>query len=97
MEVFKKTIDSSIIVYNEDGEEQQVKLATDISASDITYGEDSDGQKVLNFSLSFKYPEELFSGSIPAVTIKLKINGNVTDSYIGIPKSIFKERAKDEE
>ena len=97
MEVFKKTIDSSIIVYTEDGEERQVKLATDINTSDITYGEDSDGQKVLNFSLSFKYPEELFSGSIPAVTIKLKVNGNVTDSYIGIPKSIFKERAKDEE
>jgi len=94
MEVFKKTIDSSIIVYNQDGVEKQVKLADNISTTDITYGEDAEGKKVLNFGLSFKYPPELFSGSIPVITIKLSINGNVTDSYIGIPKSIFKERAK---
>jgi Tfp pilus assembly protein PilN len=95
MEVFKKTIDSSIIVYNEDGTEKQVKLASDISTTDISYGEDSEGKKVLNFSLSFKYPPELFSADIPVVTIKLSINGNVTDSYIGIPKSIFQERAEE--
>jgi len=95
MEVFKKTIDSSIIVYTQDGTEKQVKLATDISTTDIGYGEDAEGRKVLNFSLSFKYPPELFSAAIPVITIKLSVNGNVTDSYIGIPKSIFKERAEE--
>ncbi|MES2631113.1 MAG: hypothetical protein V4611_04085 [Patescibacteria group bacterium] len=95
MEVFKKTIDSSIIVYNTDGEETQVKLASDISTTDVSYGENSNGQKVLRFTLSFKYPEELFSADIPVLTIKLSIDGNVTDSYLGIPKSIFTERAKD--
>ena len=95
MEVFKKTIYSSVIVYNEDGTEKQVKLATDISTADISYGEDSDGVKVLRFNLSFKYPPELFSAKIPVLIIKLSINGNVTDSYLGIPKSIFTERAKD--
>ena len=97
MEVFKKTIDSSVIVYNLDGEEQQVKLASDISTTDISYGENPDGAKVLRFTISFKYPEELFSAKIPVPTIKLSINGNVTDSYLGIPKSIFAERAKDVE
>jgi Tfp pilus assembly protein PilN len=95
MEVFKKTIDSSVIVYNEDGTEKQVKLATDISTADISYGENSDGVKVLRFNLSFKYPPELLSATVPVITIKLSINGNVTDSYLGIPKSIFTERAKD--
>lgn len=95
MEVFKKTIDSSIIIFNQDGIEQQVDLASDISTTDVSYGENSDGQKVLRFSLSFVYPEELFSSEIPVITIKLKIDGNVTDSYLGIPKSIFTERAKD--
>jgi Tfp pilus assembly protein PilN len=95
MEVFKKTIDSSVIVYNEDGTEKQVKLASDISTADISYGEDSDGVKVLRFNLSFKYPPELLSATVPVITIKLSINGNVTDSYLGIPKSIFTERAKD--
>jgi len=95
MEVFKKTIDSSVMVYNENGEEKQVKIASEISTSDIGYGENSEGQKVLRFTLTFKYPEELFSAKIPAITIKLSINGNVTDSYLGIPKSIFTDPAKD--
>jgi Tfp pilus assembly protein PilN len=95
MEVFKKTIDSSIIVTNVDGTEQNIKLASEISTTDISYGENPEGQKVLRFTLSFKYPEELFSAKTPGITIKLSINGNVTDSYLGIPKSIFTERAKD--
>jgi Tfp pilus assembly protein PilN len=95
MEVFKKTIDSSIIVYTQDNNDKQVKLASNISTTDISYGENSDGQKVLRFTLSFKYPDELFSAKIPLITIKLSIDGNVTDSYLGIPKSIFTDRAKD--
>jgi len=95
MEVFKKTIDSSVIVYTENGEEKQVKLASEISTTDVSYGANSDNQKVLRFTLSFKYPEELFSAKTPNPTIKLSINGNVTDSYLGIPKSIFTERTKD--
>ena len=95
MEVFKKTIDSSVIVYTENGEEKQVKLASDISTTDISFGANADNQKVLRFTLSFKYPEELFSAKTTSPTIKLSINGNVTDSYLGIPKSIFTERAKD--
>ncbi|MDB5180642.1 MAG: hypothetical protein JWO54_401 [Candidatus Saccharibacteria bacterium] len=95
MEVFKKTIDSSVIVYNEDGAEKTIDLASDISTTDISYGENSDGQKVLRFTISFKYPEELFSAKTPVVTIKLSIDGNVTDSNLGIPKSIFTQRAKD--
>lgn len=97
MEVFKKTIDSSVIIYNQDGTEKQAKLASDISTTDISYGENPDGLKVLRFTLTFKYPEELFSAKIPLLTIKLSIDGNVTDSYLGIPKSIFTERAKDVE
>ncbi len=95
MEVFKKTIDSAIIVFTQDGTEQQVKLATDISTSDISFGEDATGTKVVRFTLSFTYAKELFSPNIPAIVIKLNVNGNVTDSYLGIPKSIFAERAKD--
>ena len=97
MEVFKKTINSSVIIYNQDGTEKQAKLASDISTTDISYGENPDGLKVLRFTLTFKYPEELFSAKIPLLTIKLSIDGNVTDSYLGIPKSIFTERAKDVE
>ena len=95
MEVFKKTIESTLIVYTEDGTESQMKLASDISTTDISYGENASGQKLLRFTISFKYPPELLSAKVPVLTFKLSINGNVTDSYLGIPKSIFTERAKD--
>ena len=96
MEVFKKTLDSSVIMVTQsDGTQQQVKLANSINTTDISYGENADSQKVLRFTLSFKYPDELFSATNPGLTIKLSVNGNVTDSYLGIPKSIFTQPAKD--
>lgn len=95
MEVFKKTLASSVIVYVEDGKEKQITVAKDISISDVSYGENSEGQKVLRFALSFKYSPELFAANIPSPAIKLSVGGNVTDSYLGIPKSVFTDRAKD--
>ena len=95
LEVFKKTIDGAVITYKIDDEEQQTRLATQISTSDVSFGEDSTGAKVLRFTLSFVYPEELFSPSIPGVVVKLTNQGNVTDSYLGLPKSIFVQRAGD--
>lgn len=98
MEVFKKTLDSAIVVYTDkDNEKHEVKLAESLNSSEVSYGENSNGDKVLLFSISFEYPEELFSPSVKDVTIKLSINGNVTDSYLGVPRSIFTERAKEVE
>jgi len=93
MEVFKKTISNTTVQYVEDGETKNVPLAADISTSDISYGEDADGRKVLRFTLSFQYPVELLSPKSSNVAFKLNVNGNVTDSYLGIPR--FAERAKD--
>jgi hypothetical protein len=95
LEVFKKTIDGAVITYKIDDEELQTDLATEISTSDVSFGEDSTGAKVLRFTLSFVYPEELFSPTIPGVVVKLTNQGNVTDSYLGLPKSIFVQRADD--
>lgn len=97
MEVFKKTLDNAVVTYTEPDttETKTVKLATDISVTDTSYGANADNVKVLRFVLTFKYPEELFSPTIAGVTVKLNINGNVTDSYLGLPKSIFEERAAD--
>lgn len=95
MEVFKKTLDSTVVLYNKDGEQEEVKLATDISTTNISYGENSNGNKVVRFTVTYAYPEELFSPEVTDVTFKFSVNGNVTDSYLGIPKSLFTERAKD--
>lgn len=95
MEVFKKTLDSAIVTYTEADETLTVPLASNVNTTDISYGKDSQGQRVVRFTVTFTYPEELFSPTIPGVTIRLSIDGNVTDSYLGIPKSIFTERAGD--
>jgi Tfp pilus assembly protein PilN len=95
LEIFKKTIDGAVITYKQDNEDQEVKLASSISTSDIGYGEDASGAKVLRFTLRFVYAEELFSPTIPGIVIKLTNAGNVTDSYLGLPKSIFTQRATD--
>lgn len=95
MEVFKKTLASAAIEYKDGDDTQLVDLASDISTGDISYGEDSSGKKVLRFVLTFTYPEELFSPSVSNPSFKLRLDGNVTDSYLGIPKGLFTERAKD--
>lgn len=93
MEVFKKTIENTIFQYTVDGETKTLPLASNISTGDISYGEDADGNKVLRFTIGFDYPAELLSPKSSQPTFKLNINGNVTDSYLGIPR--FAERAKD--
>ena len=95
LEIFKKTVDGAVITYNDGSEDKEVKLASSISTSDISYGEDASGAKVLRFTLRFVYAQELFSPTVPSLTIKLINQGNVTDSYLGIPKSIFAPRAAD--
>jgi hypothetical protein len=93
MEVFKKTLENTTIQYVQDGETKTVPLAANISTSDTSYGEDADERKVFRFTLSFDYPAELLSPMSKQVSFKININGNVTDSYLGIPH--FTERAKD--
>lgn len=101
MEVFKKTVSSAIIKTvnasddNSDNSSDLIYLASDIDTADVSYGEDANGNKVLRFSMSFTYADELFASTVDSVSIKLSINGNVTDSYLGLPKSVFTERAKD--
>ncbi|HEY8992660.1 MAG TPA: hypothetical protein VIM37_02310 [Candidatus Microsaccharimonas sp.] len=96
LEAFKKTIGAANVRYMDDSKAQQdVPLASALSISNISYGEDSTGKKVLRFTVSFTYADELFSPKVVNPTIVLINGGNVTDSYLGIPKSIFTDRAAD--
>lgn len=96
LEVFKKMIHGAQVQYNDnENKQQKVDLASNISTSDTSYGEDSSGNKVLRFTLSFDYAQELFSPSSDNVSVLISTNGNVTDSYLGVPTSIFTTRATD--
>ncbi|HEU5121809.1 MAG TPA: hypothetical protein VFT59_03105 [Candidatus Saccharimonadales bacterium] len=97
LEVFKKTIEATKFEYTQDGEKQSVALATSMNDSDRSYGEDASGAKVLRFTLSFTYPEELFSRTAQNATIVAPTKTNVTDSFLGVPQSLFTQRATDTE
>ena len=96
VEIFKKMIAAADISYIDvDGNAQEAAMASDISTSDTSYGEDSSGNKVLRFTISFVYDSALFSPDSSSLTIVITSTGNVTDSYLGVPTSIFAERASD--
>jgi hypothetical protein len=97
LETFKKTIGAANVRYKEDDEVIDTVLATDLSISNVSYGEDATGTKVLRFTVSFVYAQELLSPAVTNPTIVLINGGNVTDSYLGIPKSIFTDPAKNTE
>ncbi len=95
VEVFKKTIEGAKLKYDDiDEKPQEVTLASSISTSDTSYGEDSSGVKVLRFTLSFVYAQELFSPLSKNASIVIANKGNATDSYLGVPR-VFTDRATD--
>ncbi len=96
VEIFKKTIDGAKVKYvDSDGKTQMIALASAINTSNTSYGADSSGSKVLRFTIGFNYTPELFSSTLNNVSVVITTNGNVTDSYLGVPTSIFTDRAAD--
>ena len=93
VEIFKKTINGAVVKF--DGNDSGVALASNISTSNTSYGEDSSGAKVLRFTINFTYANELFSPESKDVSVVVTTQGNVTDSYLGVPKNLFTDRAKD--
>lgn len=95
-ELFKKTVLSTKMSYTDEADTKQtVPLTTEVSTSDISYGEDASGKKVLRFTMSFIYPDELFARSSKSAGIVRPDRQNVTDSYLRLPQSLFSERATD--
>lgn len=96
LEVFKKTIEGAKLKYTDSNKtKQEVALASSVSTNNTSYGEDSSGTKVLRFTLSFVYTPELFSIVSKNASVVIATDGDATDSYLGVPKSIFADRAKD--
>lgn len=96
VETFKKTVEGAKVEFlDADDKKQQVEMASNVDISNTSLGEDSSGAKVLRFTLTFEYAQELFSPDSKNVKVIITTDGNVTDSYLGIPKSIFADRATD--
>lgn len=95
LEVFKKTISATTFEFSSGGEKKTIPLAGSISDSDRSYGEDASGAKVLRFTLTFEYPEELLSRVSQGGVIVAPNQKNVTDSFVGVPQSLFTQKASD--
>lgn len=96
LENFKKTILNTSVQTRQGDEDTKVPLTTEIVAGDTSFGEDAQGGRVLRFTFSFVYPAELFAVSEHHVAV-ITPEGNidVTDSKLGVPSSLFRERAAD--
>lgn len=95
LEVFKKTITATTFEFSKDGEKQTVPLASEMSDSDRSYGDDASGAAVLRFTLTFVYPDELFTRTAKNATIVAPTRTNVTDSFLGVPNSLFTPKTND--
>lgn len=95
-DVLKKTITGTSISFQDsDSKKNTVPLADDVSMSELSYGEDSSGKKVLRFTLTFSYNDAFFARSSKDAIIIRPDRQNVTDSYLRLPESLFGERVSD--
>jgi hypothetical protein len=93
-ESLKKTILSTSVTYRDESNKTvTTPLTEDVSTSEMSYGEDATGKKVLRFTMSFTYADVFFARSSKDAVIIRPDMKNVTDSYLRIPQSLFGARA----
>jgi len=94
-DVLKKTIQATKLSYTEDDKTKTESLTNNVSISNLSYGEDTTGAKVLRFSIDFEYNKALFARSSKDAVIVRPDRQNATDSFKYLPESLFGTRASD--
>lgn len=97
-EVFRKTILHTNVTYQKEngGENRTDPLTTDVDLKDTSYGQDDTGAKVVRFTVSFKYLDNMFDNGIKNVVVAGPTGRtDVTDSATRVPDSMFSKAAAD--
>ncbi|MGK2896737.1 MAG: hypothetical protein ACSLEY_04010 [Candidatus Saccharimonadales bacterium] len=113
LETYNKTLAATWFGYTADGgtDRTAVQLASEIVFGGVGYARDPQGQRVLSFTVTFKYAPEFFQpsskngrlGDEKCVTGNdpgkdcADMSVNVTDSYVSIPRTLFETKATPEE
>jgi hypothetical protein len=95
-DTFKKTLINAQIEYKQSSDASvttKVPLASVVSLPETSYGIDSNGNRVLTFTIVFNYNTILLEPSISDVHITIVRTGNASDSYLGVPTSLFSDKA----
>lgn len=95
-DTFKKTLMNAVVAYKDSSDatdSQNVALASNISLPETSYGIDAYGSKVVTFTINFSYAKELLDPTLYDFKISIVGTGNVTDSYRGVPTSLFADKA----
>jgi Tfp pilus assembly protein PilN len=96
-DTLKKTILSTTLSYRDETNEMKtLPLAQSVALSELSYGEDSTGRKVLRFTLTFDYDPAFFSPVSRDAVIVPPNRQNVTDSFLRLPESLFGDRIDEE-
>lgn len=96
VDAFKKTILNTSISYTSDGKDKKTVLTSDVKVGKTSFSENSQGERVVRFEISFKYPKELFSNTVSNVKIITPSEViDVTDSRLRVPDSLFAQPAGD--
>ena len=97
-EAFRKTILNAMVIGRLGEDSFEEPLTSDVTLQNTSYGQDSSGNRVLRFSLSFAYPKGLFNNTLKDVQITTPSQKtDVTDSRTRVPESMFSQAASDVE
>jgi len=94
-DVLKKTIQATTLSYKDGDQTTTEPLTKNVSISNLSYGEDAAGAKVLRFSMDFEYSKALLVATSESLTIVRPNRQDATDSFKYLPESLFGDRASD--
>lgn len=100
LEIFRKTVENANVRWIAEGEGEKYTplVVTKVNIPETSYGIDTSDAIVLRFVMTFEYAKELLlpSSNNASISILRSENvTNVTDSYEGVPRSLFVDKAKD--
>lgn len=95
-DTFRKTILNTTIESGSGSDVKTAAITDEVTISETSYGQATDGSHVLRFTLSFTYPDGLFDNSLKNIKVVTPTaKTDVTDSRTRVPESLFTTQAAD--